>query len=109
MRTEDLLKDKEAIKLALSFKKIAGEFKTSIPSMVEEGKRIADNIHKNRVETASLLPKLKNLVNEHEKDPEKREQLLNLIDSLNIKGTSKAFLALSMAFFFANNGILTED
>lgn len=109
MRTEDLLNDKEAIKLALSFKKIASEFKTSIPNMIEEGKRIADLIQKNGVEATALLPKLKKMVNEYESDSEKREQLLNLIDSLNIKGTPKAFLALSIAFFFANDGILTED
>lgn len=109
MKASDLLKDQEAVKLALAFKKIAKEYKTSIPEMVAEGERITELIQQNQADTISLAPMVQKLINEYEPDAERRVQMLSLIDSLNIKGAPKAFSALTLAFFFANNGVLTED
>lgn len=55
MKTSDLLKDQEAIKLALAFKKIAKEYKTSIPEMVSESKRITELIQDNRINAIALV------------------------------------------------------
>ena len=109
MKEKDLLKDKEAIKLAVSFKKMASECKVSIPEMVAECKRIIDLVQKNQTDSILLAPMVKKLIEENEPDPVSRTKMLSFIDSLNIKGSPKAFSALTLAFFFVSNGVLTED
>ena len=108
MTEKDLLNNKEAMKLALAFDKMAKEYKTTIQKVVAEGKRVTELIQNNRMETISTLSMIENLINEHEPDSEKREKMLSLLDNLNIKGDSKTFPALVMALFFASNGVLTE-
>lgn len=109
MTEKDLLNNKEAMKLALAFDKIAKEYKTTIQKVVAEGKRVTELIQKNRIDTISTLSMIENLINEHEPDSEKRKKMLSLLDNLNIKGDSKTFPAFLMALFFASNGVLTED
>lgn len=109
MKATDLLNNKEAMKLALAFDKMAKEYKTTVPEMIAEGKRISEMIQKNRTDAIGLAPMVKKLIKEHEPDTEKREKMISLIDSLNMKGTPKAFSALTLAFFFANDGVLTEE
>jgi len=109
MTEKDLLNNKEAMKLALAFEKMAKEYKTTIPEMIAEGKRITEMIQKNHTDTIGVAPMVKKLVNKHEPDAEKREKMISLIDSLNMKGTPKVFSALTLAFFFTNDGVLTEE
>ena len=97
MTEKDLLNNKEAMKLALAFDKIAKEYKTTIQKVVAEGKRVTELIQKNRIDTISTLSMIENLINEHEPDSEKRKKRLSLLDNLNIKGDSKTFPALLMA------------
>ena len=108
MTEKDLLNNKEAMKLALAFDKMAKEYKTTIQKVVAEGKRVTELIQNNRMETISTLSMIENLINEHEPDSEKRNKMLLLLDNLNIKGDSETFPALVMALFFASNGVLTE-
>ena len=44
MTEKDLLNNKEAMKLALAFDKIAKEYKTTIQKVVAEGKRVTELI-----------------------------------------------------------------
>ena len=55
MTEKDLLNNKEAMKLALAFDKIAKEYKTTIQKVVAEGKRATELIQKNRIDTISTL------------------------------------------------------
>lgn len=107
MTEKDLLNNREAMKLALAFDKMAKEYKTTIQKVVAEGKRVTIN-QNNRMEAVSTLSMIENLINEHEPDSEKRKKMLSLLDNLNIKGDSKTFPTLVMALFFASNGVLTE-
>lgn len=98
MTEKDLLNNREAMKLALAFDKMAKEYKTTIQKVVAEGKRVTELIQNNRMEAVSTLSMIENLINEHEPDSE-NVKMLSLLDNLNIKGDSKTFPTLVMALF----------
>lgn len=108
MTTNDLLKDKDAVKLAVAFKKAAKEYKVSVAELTTEGHRIISLIDKNRCSQMIGADRIKRLIMEHATEGE-RNELCALMESLCINGTPKIFMALAMAFFFAENGVLSEN
>lgn len=108
MTTNDLLKDKDAVKLAVAFKKAAKEYNVSIADLTTEGHRIISQIDKNKCSLITGTHRIKRLITENAPEDEK-DELCTLIESLCISGTPKTFMALAMAFFFAENGVLSEN